>query len=183
MVIINICENYVDEDFSLLIRHLGLLDIELTRLNAARTLSRDPESEGLCNSAEYFIGHGFVAIQRYLTATRAELGIKMGAAFDAPPMTRGGLSLANAINAGANYWKHMEEWLETINRPANADLRWNALKTLKQIESVTQWEEYTCSNLLAILLEGQRLELSHLLPKIAEWRKNILVRHTLPRNR
>lgn len=71
----------------------------------------------------------------------------------------------------------MEEWVETINKSDDADLKGSALKTLKQIEAVTPWEEYTCSNLLAILLEGQALELSRLLPKIEVWRGNVLARH------
>lgn len=175
-------DGYADGDFSLLGRHLRLLDLELTRLNAAIAASQDPETDGLCDSAEYFIGHGFVAIQRYITATRTGLGIRMAEAFDAPPMTKSGLSLATAINAGANYWKHMEEWIETINKSDYADLRGSALKTLKQIEAITPWAEYACSNLLAVLLEGQAPELSHLLPKIEEWRDNVFARRTPLRN-
>lgn len=182
MTIIKSDDGYADGDFFLLGRHLRLLDLELIRLNAAIAASNDPETDGLCDTAEYFIGQGFMAIQRYLTATRTGLGISMAEALDAPPMTDSGLSLATAINAGANYWKHMEEWIETINKSDYADLKGRALKTLKQIEPITPWEEYTCSNLLAILLEGHTLELSLLLPKIEEWRDNVFVRRTLLRN-
>lgn len=127
------------------------------------------EVDSLRDSGEYFIGHGFVAIQRYLTATRTGLGIKMNEAFGVPPMTSRGVSLVTAINLGANYWKHVEEWAD------DAKLTGNALKTFNQLTAITPCQEYTCSNLLAILLEGQRLELSLLLPKIEEWRNNISV--------
>lgn len=34
--------------------------------------------------------------------------------------------------------------------------------------------DYTCANLLAILSDEGELELSSLLPKIAEWRENLM---------
>lgn len=174
MAIFRVGNKYADADFSLLRRHLQLLDLELTQLNAAITKSCDPVSTGLCDAAEYFIGHGFVAIQRYLTATRTGLDVSMAEAFDVPPMMGSGLSVAETINAGANYWKHMEEWIKIINKSDASELRGSALKTLPQLEAVTPWEEYTCSNILAILLDGKALELSCVLPKIEEWRDNLL---------
>lgn len=173
MAIIKIGDNYADADFSLLGRHLRLLDLEISQINAAMVSSVDPESDGLCDAGEYFIGHGFVAIQRYLTATRTGLSVGMSDAFSVPPMLVGGLSLAAALNAAANYWKHMEEWIEALHKSGDAHLKGNALKTLQQIEAVTPWEDYTCANLLAVILGGQPFELSLLMPAIAEWRHNL----------
>ena len=164
---------YADVDFSLLSRHLKLLDTELSQINVAIASSRDPESDGLCDAGEYFIGHGFTAIQRYLTVTRTGLGVGLPDAFRVPPILQGGLSLAAALNAGANYWKHVEEWIEILNKSDDADLKGSALRTLQQVETVTPGAEYTCANLLAVLLDGQPLELSYLLPAIAEWRHNL----------
>lgn len=175
MVIIKIDDSYADGDFLLLRRHLSLLDLELVRLNAAIDVSDGLEVDALRDSSEYFIGHGFVAIQRYLTATRTGFGIGMNEAFGIPPMTSHGVSLVTAINLGANYWKHVEEWTEKINKSIDAELTGNALNTFNQLTAITPWREYTCSNLLAIILEGQRLELSLLLPKIEEWRNNVFV--------
>lgn len=174
MAIIKIGDDYADADFALLARHLNLLDVEISQINAAITSSRDPESDGHCDAGEYFIGHGFIAIQRYLTATRTGLGISLADALNVPPMLQGGTSLAAALNAAANYWKHVEEWIEALNRSDNADLKGSALKTVQRIETVTPWEEYTCANLLAVLLDGEELELSRLLPAIAEWRHNLI---------
>lgn len=174
--IIKIGDECADSDFALLRRHLNLLDIELSQINAAIASSRDPESDGLCDAGEYFVGHGFIAIQRYLTATRTGLGVSQSDAFSVAPMLQGGLSLAAALNAGANYWKHMEEWIEVLNRSGDVDLKGSAVKTLQQVETVTRWEEYTCVNLLAVLLDGQALELSRLLPAIGEWRQNLFTR-------
>lgn len=173
MAIIKIGDDYADADFALLGRHLKLLDGEISQINAAIASSQDPESDGLCDAGEHFIGHGFVAIQRYLTATRTGLGVNLSDAFSVPPMLQGGLSLVAAVNAAANYWKHMEEWIEGLNKSDDTDLNGSALKTLKRLETLTPWEEYTCVNLLAALLGGQALELSCLLPAIAEWRHNL----------
>lgn len=177
MPIMKIDEIYCDIDFSLLSRHLELLDIELTRLNAAIIESTDPESDGFYDSGEYFIGSGFVAIQRYFTATALGLGLSMEEALDIPPMISPKASLAATINTGANYWKHVEEWLAHMNKPIDAKFPRSGQKTLDRLERITLWQEYTCSNLLAILLNGQRQELSLLLPKIEEWRNNAFALH------
>ena len=177
MTITKIGDDYADADFTLLGRHLRLLDSELNTLNATIAASRDPDSAGLCDSAEYFIGSGFVAVQRYLTATRAGLGISTAEAFAVPPIVKDGLSLAAALSAGANYWKHMEEWIDTLNKSENAELKGNALRTLRQLVVVTPWEDYTSANLLATFMDGQALELSRLLPGIEEWRRNVFALH------
>jgi hypothetical protein len=162
------------QNFSLLQRHLNLLDFELARINAAIQKSADPDTDGLCDAGEYFIGHGFVAIQRYLTSTYVGLRIAQSVAFSVPPFVNGNLSFAEAINAGANYWKHVEEWFVSLNKDKNTSLKGKALKTLEKLEMATPWEDYTCANLLAILGSGTELTLSPLLPRIAEWRKNLI---------
>lgn len=172
MANIRVNGSFADGDLSLLRRHLHLLDLELVPLCAAIKLSGDPDGAGLCDSAEYFIGHGFVAAQRYLTATRSGIGASAADAFSCAPMARADLSVAAAINAGANYWKHMEEWFGTPGKPAG-ELKGPAIKTLQQIEIITPWADYTCSNLLASLLGGRSLELSLLLPAIELWRDNL----------
>ena len=155
-------------------RHLNLLDFELARINAAIKESADPDADGLFDAGEYFIGHGFVAIQRYLTSTYAGLRIAQSVAFSVPPIVDSNLTFAEAINAGANYWKHVEEWFGSLNKAENATLKGNALKTLEKLEIATPWEDYTCANLLTILGNGKDLELSPLLPRIAEWRNNLV---------
>ncbi|MFT9115301.1 MAG: hypothetical protein ABF443_14570 [Acetobacter malorum] len=173
MAIIKSDNDYADVDFLFLKRHLQLLDLELAPLNAKISITRDPESAGLCDQAEYFIGQGFVAIQRYLITTKSVLGVNTADAFNTPPQLTSTVSFVTAINVGANYWKHVEEWIEIINKTSHHNLTGQARKTLLQIEEITPWAEYTCSNLLAILLKGQSLNLSLLLPKIEEWRNNL----------
>jgi hypothetical protein len=173
VTIIKVGDDYADSDFTFLSRHLNLLDFELVRINAAIKKSVDPESDGFFDAGEYFIGDGFVAIQRYLTSTRAGLGIGRSVAFQLPPIVNSELTFTEALNAGANYWKHSEEWFETLSRTENAKLKSQAMETIARLEKATPWDDYTCANLLAILVNGKELELSSLLPGIAEWRNNL----------
>jgi hypothetical protein len=174
MVIIKVGETYADGDFSLLCRHLHLLDSELVKINGAIKGSTDPDSDGLFDAVEYFIGHGFVAIQRYLTSARTSAGLDQSEAFCFPPTVNSQLKFAEALNAGANYWKHSEEWFEALSQSENATLKGNALKTLEMVKKVTPWADYTCSNLLAVLGNENDLNLSSLLSGIAEWRDNLM---------
>ena len=180
MVVIRVGEDYADGHFSLLRRHLDLLDIELTSINAAIQNSADPDSDGLLDFGEYFIGHGFVAIQRYFTSTYACLSVAQSVALGLPPVVNSNVTFAEAINAGANYWKHVEEWFGSVNKDENASLKGYALKTLTKLEMVTAWADYTCANLLASLGDGKALGLlSPLLPQVAEWRSNLLEKSRL----
>ena len=154
-------------------KYLKLLDSELIKINAAIAESMDPVSDGLCDSGEYIIGNGFVAIQHYLKSTYSLERVDQGEAFDMPPYVNENITFANALNVGANYWKHQEEWFRTIFTAENATLKGQALRTLEMLDMVTPWEDYTCSNLLAILVDGKELELTSLLPKIIEWRDNL----------
>ena len=177
MVIIKVGGDYADAEFWFLTKHLNLLDCELAKINAAIKKSTDPDSDGLYDRGEYFIGSGFVAIQRYLASARSGTGIGQKEALSMPPIVNSTLTFAEALNAGANYWKHSEEWFETLYKPENVSLKGNALATLKALNKVTPWEDYTCSNLLAILGNEKELELSSLLLGIAEWRNNLMRKH------
>jgi hypothetical protein len=174
VAIIKVGDDYADSDFWLLSRHLNLFDCELAKINAAIKESADPDSDGLCYTGEYFIGHGFIAIQRYITSARTSVGVDQSIAFRMPPLVNSELTFIEALNAGANYWKHCEEWFETLNKADNAKLKGNALKTLDTIEKATSWADYTCANLLSILVDEEELFLSPLLLGIAEWRKNLM---------
>ena len=156
-----------------LVRYLKLLDSELMKINAAIIESKDPESDGLCDSGEYLIGNGLVAIQHYLKSVHCLSRVKAGVAFDTPPFVKDDVSFASALNAGANYWKHQEEWFATLSSGKDTSLKGKSLDTLAKLEKVTPWEDYTCANLLAILVDGKELELSALLPKIIEWGDNL----------
>lgn len=152
--------------------HLSLLDTELKKINAKILKSNDPDTDGLLDAGEYYIGHGFVAIQRYLITTRCSLRINADKAFKIPPFFRDNLTVAEAVNIGANYWKHVEEWFEKTLE--GKSLKGNSANTLGNLEQITPWAEYTCSNILIQIGDKKALELTTVLPKNKEWRNNLL---------
>lgn len=91
-----------------------------------------------------------------------------------PPDAAGGVSVVQAINAGANYWKHLDEWgLRTIVNRDIENLSPMARQTIYTIASVTPWADYTCSDLLTVLTGGSEGILCRLLPLVTEWRDNL----------
>ena len=62
-------EEYTDGELQLLSDLLAILDREIIRVTNAIRSSDDPESEGLPDRGEYFIGVGLAAIQQYLVDT------------------------------------------------------------------------------------------------------------------
>lgn len=171
MPIVRIGDEYADADFGFLTRHLRLLDTELSGISDAIRASRDPDSEGLLDAGEYFIGHGLVAIQRYMTTVCAAAGTPKSKALDLDPILASGNSFAAAVNAGANYWKHVEEWYE--RQSSGREVGKMATDTIERIEAITPIIDYTCANILTNLRNGDGMDLSPLLPALAEWRSNV----------
>jgi hypothetical protein len=167
-------DGYADGDLGLLTKHLECLDGVLAGVNGKISASRDPASEGLFGTGEYFIGAGFAAIQRYILATYPYLQATKWDALAIPPDAGGGVSVVQAINAGANYWKHLDEWglRNIVDRDINS-LSCIARQTIETIECLTPWADYTCSNLLAKLNGMSRVSLNLLLPLVTEWGDNL----------
>jgi hypothetical protein len=120
-----------------LVNYLKLLDSELIRINIAITESKDPDSDGLCDSGEYIIGNGLVAIQHYLKSVHCLSRGKASVAFNTPPFVKDDVTFASALNCGANYWKHQEEWFETQWTGEDTSLKNHALATLAKLEKIT----------------------------------------------
>lgn len=162
---------FVDMDFNLLAEMIEHLDVKIKAINKEISLSGDPDSNGLCDSIEYFIGVGFSLIQRYISSTYPQLDMKKDIALKLGVKITGELSYIKAINAGANYWKHQDEWglINCVSKDVTA-LNKNAQYTVNTIELLTPWADYTCANLLAVLVGDKEFILSSLLPYIEAWR-------------
>lgn len=173
MVIIFLDDAVADDELVNLERQLSVFDADLVRMNELIKNSTDPETDGLLDKGEYLIGSGFVTIQRYLTATHTNLNCDRWRALALPPFINPGVTFAQALNAGANYWKHSEEWFEQHNFKKQP-LMPNAMKTIELIEFVTQEMHYVCSNMLSAMLMGNELKLSHLIGHLIEWRNNVI---------
>ena len=126
---------------------------------------------GHFDDAEYISGMGFIACQRYLTSTYGPLGIAKNDALRVGPVHSGGETYARIINASANFWKHVDEWdFSSAVRRDRSGLEPVQLETIRVIETVTPWDDYTCANLLWSLANPNEPRLTYLLPTLEEWR-------------
>ena len=66
-------------------RHLELLDTEIAAISARIAESNDPEGDGYYDSAEYFMGAGLVAVQKYMTETFLSKGVEQATALNVGP--------------------------------------------------------------------------------------------------
>jgi len=154
-------------ELSRLATHLKFLDSALLPINAAIKLSADPESDGLFERGEYLIGMGFVAAQRYIQTVYLAEGLKGDVALNLGEKVNDLGTHAHAIWQGANYWKHEEEWYHEVS--CGRDLKRNAEATRDNLEYYTDWDDYTCANLLSVILKGEELSLSALIPVLETW--------------
>ncbi len=163
-------------DFNCLTRFVELVDAEIEKVTAH---IRPHKDENKCDYGEYFIGLGFVAFQRYIASVYPYMNLKKEEALGVGPFVSENLSLARALNVGANYWKHEPEWPFVFDIDGVLVLRdFDGLdrfsqNTVKNIEKLTPWADYTLANLLAGILGSFEfsadLSFSPLLPKIQEW--------------
>jgi hypothetical protein len=120
------------------------------------------------DECEFLVGLGFVASQRYLVSTSKS----KKTAIETGPRHPGGDTYAAILNAAANYWKHKDEWPDVAvqNFDISQFKKDDGPKIIRIIEKVTKWSEYTLTNLLAKLTEGNKPRFASLLPIIIEWR-------------
>ena len=167
-------DGFGDGDLSNLKRLLEIIDGELSSIHSRIQNSADPDANGLFDRAEYFIGLGLAAIQQYIVSTYAQFKIGRAEALQLPPSTNTGLTFVAALNAGANYWKHRDEWglRAGVTRDTSL-LSPPAQQTIKSIELLTTWDDYTLSNLVASLTQSSALCLSNLIPQVILWRSAV----------
>ena len=164
---LKINEEYADGELALLADLLSMLDKEIMKIQKAIASSNDPESDGLLDRCEYFIGIGLTGIQQYLADTLTFTGVKKKNALTLGPAYKEGLAFVAVLNAAANWWKHSAEWY------AEPTLRKDALRTQQVIGEVAESEEYVMSNVLAGLLRTPNVTLSSLLPNLVLWRSAV----------
>lgn len=158
---------YADRELQLLSELLNILDGKVVEVSSLITKSLDPESDGLTDRGEYFIGVGFSVIQQYLTDTLTLTGVSKRSAFDVGPRYSEGFTFVAVVNAAANWWKHSAEWvgLEATNG--------QALQTQHIVAETAESLDYPLSNVLAKLLGTNEITLSALLPNLVLWRSAV----------
>jgi hypothetical protein len=155
---------YADRELQLLAELLNNLDEKVVEVSNLISKSVDPESDGLTDRGEYFIGVGFSVIQQYLTDTLTLTSVSKRRALDIGPRYSEEFTFISVVNAAANWWKHSAEWVgqETTNRLA--------LQTQKIVVETVESMDYPLSNVLAKLLGTSEITLSALLPNLVLWR-------------
>lgn len=160
------CDEYADGELQLLSELLATLDNKLVEISSLIVASVDPESDGLTDRGEYFIGVGFSAIQQYLTDTLTHTGISKSRTFDIGPSHSDRLTFVAVLNAAANWWKHSAEWVGPIQSGL-------ALRTQEIVIEISGTEGYPLSNVLANLQGSSEITLSALLPNLVLWRSAV----------
>jgi hypothetical protein len=106
-----------DFDLDFLRQHLAVIDAQLANITEAARGCYDPDQFGMLAEFESVAGLGFVACQRYLSATTGWMKLRKDVALRAGPRHDSGLSVAEIINHAANFWKHEDEWSEHAPSP------------------------------------------------------------------
>lgn len=169
---IKIGNAYADAELFYLQDFCGMLDSKFKALNDKISVARDPERDGLFDYAEYFIGLGFCAMQRYLIDCLDSKGIKKLAGFELGQKTSSGRTYVQLINSLANWWKHSAEWQhfayedEEIKRSKNEQL------TIDDVLEVSDYP-YVFSTALVQLSPEGKLVLSDLIPFLVKWREDV----------
>lgn len=164
-------------------RHLELLDTEIAAISARIAESNDPEGDGYYDSAEYFMGAGLVAVQKYMTETFLSKGVEQATALNVGPKLTGEVSFAWVVWAAANYWKHDAEWWGGAVElgPQDSDgmspikISWpeggKSTKNVSVLKEFGGFGDYICSNILAALAdETEDVRLQSVLPYLKAWR-------------
>lgn len=175
---LKIGDSFCDSDFAFLKDLFALLDARFEDLQRRIDNSFDPDQMGLFDEAEYLSGMGFIACQRYLASTYGPNGVAKDIALSVGPKHVGGEPFARIINAAANYWKHVDEWRTNavIARDRHA-LESRQKDTIRILETVTAWADYTCANLLSSLANPGEPRLASLVPILEAWRSELDSKH------
>lgn len=149
-----------------------MFDSKLTTLNNRILVSRAPESDGLFDYAEYFIGLGFCAMQRYLIDCLDSKVIKKRAGLELGQQTRSGRSYVQLINSLANWWKHSAEWQHFAYEHKEIKRSKNEQRTIDDVLEISDYP-YVFSTALVQLSPEGRLVLSDLIPFLVKWRDDV----------
>lgn len=147
---------------------MGCVDKVISDVHSRIKDSVDPESEGLCDKGEYFIGVGFSAMQRYLVDVLQDKRIDKGTALQLGPKTKEDLPIALLIHSAGNYWKHSSDWHICLE-----ELDERSQKTIDRLLTHDRPSWYPLSELLASLCDAGELSLLRCIPSLKKWRQAV----------
>lgn len=180
----------IDEELNFLELSLNIIEpIFKIKDDEIKQMIREKEdvlSSGLCEQAESIVGLGFTICQKYITGTLGWIRVEKESALKKGPFFSEKLTYAQIINAAANYWKHHDEWDAISFGEADEDgfssvtlrdaskLSNQANRTIKILQQVTAWSDYTCVNTLYNITQKTENSLLSLIPILRQWRAEVL---------
>jgi len=130
-------DEVIDCELGRLLEFIDLINGKISDIRIDISRSSDPESDGLLNRGEYFIGIAFVAIQQHFVDTLLFTGINKDKAYKLGSLHSSGVTYATLINCSANWWKHEAEWF------GNDKVQKRSNKTISVVMNVSKQYEYT----------------------------------------
>jgi hypothetical protein len=109
---VNIHDISLDWKLAFFTRVARSLDYKLRELDREAKRVPDPDAWGVLDCYEEIYGIGFVIAQNYVGAVCGSLRRKKDSVMECGTPLSNGLTIAQAVNHGANYWKHREEWAD-----------------------------------------------------------------------
>jgi hypothetical protein len=161
----------IDPELGMLQEVLELLDSKLISVESEIEASNDPDSDGILDRGEYFIGLGFVSIQQYLNDTLTFSKVNKSEALALGQKHESGVSFISAINAAANWWKHEAEWWKDLDK-----LTSQSKNTIERVSNLVESHWYPLANLLNILVKSKECRLINVLPLLIEWRNAVVIK-------
>lgn len=157
------CGEVKDLNLRQLREFLEIIDTKLHMIDTSISQSADPDSDGLFDQGEYFIGIGFVVIQQHLTDSLIGMGLNKTESLSLGEIHPSGVPSISVINAAANWWKHEAEWVKANEAPKNG-------RTFKIVMNISNQYDYALSNILASFSESKSLIfVDHVIPHIEKW--------------
>ncbi|MCF6325402.1 MAG: hypothetical protein L3J89_13965 [Gammaproteobacteria bacterium] len=156
---------FADAELSYLEELLNSIDKIISEITSKIKCSVDPESDGILDKGEYFIGVGFCAMQRYLVDVLQDKKIDKGLALQLGPKNKDGVAISIVVHAAGNYWKHSPEWHIWMD-----ELDDRSQKTVDRLVSHDGHAWYVLSDVLHELCNEKELSLCSCIPHLEKWR-------------
>jgi len=174
-MVIQFEDGVLDHELEFLEELLGVMDARIQRIRDEARAVLDPDAFGYLDHLDAAAGLGFVSCQQYVTAIAGWFGLTRTKNWKQSALAKGpvhscGTPTVALINAGANYWKHHEEWSPPYGQQDK--LAEKTLQTLEEV-GVRRDESYLAFSLLAELTRPQAPRLSLLLTDLVQWREAV----------
>ena len=158
-----------DYNFTFLELLLRSFDRQLRFVRKAIDEQYGPDSTEYLNQLDYLAGVGFISCQQYITTINRATNLDVEQASKFPPLHVPGISVVTVIQAGANYWKHHEEWSDN-----NIMKRRYTIDVLQRA-GIDIEGAYVCSDLMDKLCGIEPNPFARLKNLLVEWRNNVIL--------